>query len=214
MKVAGLIGKKLGMTRFFEEDGTNVAVTLIEVKPCVVTQIKTLEKDGYEAVQIGYELRQESKTKKAQLGLFKKINTEPRKHLAEFRGKIVVKTGEEEKPAEIGDELKVDQFTEGERVKISGKSKGKGFAGVVKRHGFAGGPKTHGQTDRVRAPGSVGASSYPSRVFKGMRMGGRMGGEKNTRRNVRIMRVDVEKNLIVVKGPVPGAINSFVRIWN
>ncbi len=214
MKVAGLIGKKLGMTRFFEEDGTNVAVTLIEVKPCVVTQIKTLEKDGYEAVQIGYELRQEAKTKKAQLGLFKIINTEPRKHLAEFRGKIIVINGEEEKPVEIGDELKVDQFAEGERVKISGKSKGKGFAGVVKRHGFAGGPKTHGQTDMERSPGSVGASSYPSRVFKGMRMGGRMGGEKNTRSNVRIMQVDVEKNLIVVKGPVPGAINSFVRIWN
>ena len=212
--MAGLVGKKLGMTRFFKEDGTNISVTLIEAKPCVVTQIKTLEKDGYEAVQIGYELRKESKSKKAQLGLFKKANTEPRKHLAEFRGKILLKNGDEEKPVEVGDELKVDQFVEGEKVNLSGKSKGKGFAGVVKRHGFAGGPKTHGQTDMERSSGSVGASSYPSRVFKGMRMGGRMGGDKRTLKNISIIQVDVEKNLIAIEGPVPGAINSFVKIWN
>ena len=212
--MAGIVGRKLGMTRFFKEDGTNIAVTLIEAKPCVVTQIKTLENDGYEAVQIGYELRKESKTKKAMLGIFKKAGTEPRKHLAEFRGKILMKNGDEEKPVEVGDEIKVDQFVEGERVSLSGKSKGKGFAGVVKRHKFAGGPKTHGQTDMERASGSVGASSYPSRVFKGMRMAGRMGGEKRTLSNISIIRVDVEKNLIAVKGPIPGAINSFVRIWN
>jgi len=212
--MAGLVGKKLGMTRFFMEDGRSIPATLIEAEPCVVTQIKTAENDGYNAVQVGYDIVKEYKSKHPQLAIYKKLGKEPRKHMAEFTVPITVVDGEEEKPVEVGMELTVEQFREGELVQISGKSKGKGFAGVVKRYHFAGGPKTHGQTDMHRSRGSVGASSYPSRVFKGMRMAGRMGGDKKTLKKIRILKVDSEKNLLVVKGPVPGAINSTVRIWN
>lgn len=212
--MAGLIGKKLGMTRFFMEDGKSIPATLIEVETCVVTQIKTDEIDGYNAVQIAYDIVKENKSKKPQLAIYKKLGIEPRKHMAEFEGPITVTDGEEEKPVEVGAELNVDQFKEGELVKISSKSIGKGFAGVVKRYNFAGGRKTHGQTDMHRSRGSIGASSYPSRVFKGMRMAGRMGGDKVTLKKIRILKIDLEKNLLLVKGPVPGAINATVRIWN
>ena len=212
--MAGLIGKKIGMTRFFTEDGRSIPATLIEAEPCVVTQIKTDETDGYNAVQVGYDIVKEDKSKKPQLAIYKKLGKEPRKHMAEFTNPMTVMEGDEEKPVEVGAELNVDQFQEGELVQISSKSKGKGFAGVVKRYHFAGGPKTHGQTDMHRSRGSVGASSYPSRVFKGMRMAGRMGGDKKTLKKIRILKVDLEKNLLVVKGPVPGAINATVRIWN
>jgi len=212
--MAGLIGKKLGMTRFFMEDGKSIPATLIEVETCIVTQIKTDETDGYNAIQIAYDIVKEDKSKKPQLAIYKKLGIEPRKHMAEFEGPITFMDGEEKKAVEVGAELNVDQFQEGELVKISSKSKGKGFAGVVKRYNFAGGPKTHGQTDMHRSRGSIGASSWPSRVFKGMRMAGRMGGDKITLKKIRILKIDLEKNLLVVKGPVPGAINATVRIWN
>jgi len=212
--MAGIIGKKLGMTRFFTEEGKSFPVTLVEAGPCVVTQIKTVESDGYDAVQVGYFSKKESKTNKSILGIFKKANVETRQALTEFRGQLTITDGEEEKPVEVGSELTIDQFKAGEKVRIRSKSKGKGFAGVVKRYHFKGGPGSHGQGDKLRSRGSVGASSYPSRVIKGMKMAGRMGGENSTIRDVQILEIDSEKNLLVLKGPIPGAINSTIRIWN
>ena len=203
--MSGLIGRKIGMTSIFDENGKNIPCTVIEAGPCVVTQVRTNEVDGYKALQLGFDDKSEKHTTKAAQGHFKKAGTDAKKRVVEF------KYFEEEH--NLGDVLTVDLFTEGEFVDVQGVSKGKGFQGVVKRHGFGGvGQATHGQHNRLRAPGSVGASSYPSRVFKGMRMAGRTGGENVTVQNLRVLKVVAEKNLIVVKGAIPGHKNSYVII--
>lgn len=207
--MAGIIGKKIGMTSIFSADGKNIPCTLIEAGPCVVTQVKTLEKDGYEAVQIGFGERKEKHSTKPMMGHFKKAGTTPKKKLVEFATFNDLK---------LGDEITVEAFAEGDFVDVVGTSKGKGFQGVVKRHGFSGvNDATHGQHNRLRAPGSIGASSWPSRVFKGMRMAGRDGGKTITIENLLIIKIIPEKNVIVVKGSVPGAKGSYLMIrkqWN
>lgn len=201
----GLLGKKIGMTSVFSADGKNIPCTVIEAGPCVVTQIKTVEKDGYEAVQVGFMPKSEKHTNKAEAGHFRAAGVQPMAHLVEFDGF--------DGDLKLGDTLTVDMFKENTYVDVVGTSKGKGFQGVVKRHGFGGvGQSTHGQDDRLRAPGSVGASSYPSRVFKGMRMAGRMGSDRVTMQNLVVLKVIPEYNLIMVKGSVPGAKNSIVII--
>ena len=203
--MSGLIGKKVGMTSIFDENGKNVPCTIIEAGPCVVTQVRTKEVDGYEALQLGFDDKAEKRATKAELGHFKKAGTSVKKKVVEFQGF--------ENNYKLGDTITVDFFTEGEFVDITGVSKGKGFQGVVRRHGFGGvGQTTHGQHNRLRAPGSVGASSYPSRVFKGMRMAGRMGAEKVTVQNLKVLKVVTEKNLLVVKGCIPGHKNAYVTI--
>lgn len=202
--MSGLIGRKLGMTSIFDENGKNIPCTVIEAGPCVVTQVRTLEVDGYEALQLGFDDKAEKQTTKALKGHFKKAGTSAKKRVIEFQGF--------EQEYKLGDQITVDHFEEGEFVDVSGTSKGKGFQGVVKRHGFAGSERTHGQQSMNRAPGSVGAASYPARVFKGMRMGGRMGGETVTVQNLRVLKVVKEKNLLVVKGAIPGHKNSFIII--
>jgi len=194
----GLIGKKVGMTSIYSAAGKNLPCTVLEVGPCVVTQVRTLERDGYEAVQLGYGERSEKHTSKAMQGHFKRAGVDPQRKLVEFRSFV-----QELQP---GDTLKVDDvFSEGEYVSVVGKSKGKGFQGVVKRHGFAGvGQATHGQHNRLRAPGSIGAASTPARVFKGMRMAGQMGNSRVTIENLEILKVMPEEGLLVVKGAVPG----------
>lgn len=200
--MAGIIGKKIGMTSIFSADGKNIPCTLIEAGPCVVTQVKTLEKDGYEAVQIGFGERKEKHSTKAMMGHFKKAGTTPKRKLVEFPNF---------NDSKIGDEITVEAFAEGDFVDVAGTSKGKGFQGVVKRHGFAGvGDATHGQHNRMRAPGSVGAASYPARVFKGMKMGGQTGNKRITAINLEVVKVLAERNIIVVKGSVPGAKGSIV----
>jgi large subunit ribosomal protein L3 len=203
----GLLGKKLGMSRIFSEAGEDFPVTVLQVGPCYITALRNNQSSGYDAVQLGFEEIPERKVKKPILGQFKKHNLNTFRYLREFRS-----TPEQVAVYNVGDEIKVDFFAEGEVVKVSGISKGKGFQGTVKRHGFGGGPKTHGQSDRLRAPGSIGQSSYPSRVFKGLKMAGRMGNEKVTVRNLRIIKVDVENNVLIVRGAVPGAKNGLVRI--
>lgn len=202
----GLIGKKIGMTSVYNSEGRNVPCTLLEVGPCVVTQVKTVDTDGYTAIQLGYGEKKEKNTPNALKGHFKKAGTSPKAKLVEFR--------DAEGDFNLGDALKAeDVFEIGEYVDAIGTSKGKGFQGVVKRHNFGGvGQATHGQHNRLRAPGSIGAASYPARVFKGMRMAGRMGGEKVTVQNLKVLKVVPEKNLIVVKGCVPGHKNSYVII--
>ncbi|ASF44329.1 MULTISPECIES: 50S ribosomal protein L3 [Capnocytophaga] len=203
--MSGLIGKKVGMTSIFDENGKNVPCTIIEAGPCVVTQVRTKEVDGYEALQLGFDDKAEKRATKAELGHFKKAGTSVKKKVVEFQGF--------ENNYKLGDTITVDFFTEGEFVDITGTSKGKGFQGVVRRHGFGGvGQTTHGQHNRLRAPGSVGASSYPSRVFKGMRMAGRMGAEKVTVQNLKVLKVVAEKNLLLVKGCIPGHKNAYVTI--
>lgn len=203
--MSGLIGKKVGMTSIFSADGKNVPCTVIEVKPNVVTQVKTIENDGYSAIQLATEDKKEKHTTKALQGHFSKANAAPKRKLVEFTGF--------EQELNLGDSIDLNIFAEGEWVDVIGTSKGKGFQGVVKRHGFAGvGQTTHGQESRLRAPGSIGASSYPSRVFKGMRMAGRTGGERVTVQNLAILKVDAEKNMLVVKGSVPGAKGSYLII--
>ena len=194
----GLIGKKVGMTSIYSAAGKNLPCTVLEVGPCVVTQVRTLERDGYEAVQLGYGERSEKHTSKAMQGHFKRAGVSPQRRLVEFNAF--------EQELQPGDTLNVDDvFTEGQFVSISGKSKGKGFQGVVKRHGFAGvGQATHGQHNRLRAPGSIGAASTPARVFKGMRMAGQMGNSRVTIENLEILKVLPEEGLLVVKGAVPG----------
>ena len=202
--MSGLIGKKIGMTSIFDENGKNIPCTVIEAGPCVVTQVRTKGVDGYEALQLGFDDKNEKHSTKAATGHFKKAGTVAKKKVVEFKF---------ENEYNLGDVLTVDVFTEGEFVDVQGTSKGKGFQGVVKRHGFGGvGQATHGQHNRLRAPGSVGASSYPSRVFKGMRMAGRMGGENVKVQNLRVLKVVSEKNLLVVKGAIPGHNNSYVII--
>ncbi len=202
----GLLGKKIGMTSVFSAEGKNIPCTVLEAGPCVVTQVKTVESDGYNSVQIAYGEKKEKSTSAAMKGHFKKANTTPKRNLVEVDGLSDKK---------IGDEVNVEIFTEGAWVDVTGLSKGKGFQGVVKRHGFAGvGDATHGQHNRLRAPGSIGAGSDPSRVFKGTRMAGQMGNTKTTIQNLKVMKVYPNENLIVVKGSVPGAKGSVILISN
>lgn len=204
--MSGLIGKKIGMTNIFNPDGEVVPVTVIMAGPCKVVSIRTKEKDGYDALQLGFGEKKEKNISKPVLGQFKKNGITPGKVLKEFRKFNVA-------DYKIGDEIKADFFTEGEVIKVRGRSKGKGFQGVMRRHGFGGvGGTTHGQSDRLRAPGSIGASSYPSRVFKGQRMAGRTGNENVTMSNLKVIKVVADQNLIMVKGSVPGAINSIVEL--
>ena len=203
--MSGLIGKKIGMTSLFDEGGKNLACTVIEAGPCVVTQLKNNEKDGYDSVQLGYFDKKESRLNSAEKGHARKANTEPKSKVVEFKGF--------EDELKVGDIVNVNHFVEGEFVDVSGISKGKGFQGVVKRHGFAGvGQSTHGQHNRLRAPGSIGAASYPARVFKGMRMAGQTGNSKVTVQNLKVLKVVPEKNLLVLKGAIPGHKNSYVII--
>ena len=201
----GIIGRKVGMTSVFTEDGVNVPVTVLEAGPCVVAGIRTEDKDGYSAVQLGFEEKKEKHTNNAELGQFKKAGIKPMRKLIEFR--------DYEGEVNLGDEVNLSFLEEGEFVDVVGTSKGKGFQGVVKRHGFGGvGQRTHGQHNRERAPGSIGASSYPSRVFKGMRMAGRTGGDRVKALNLQVVKVLEDKNLLLVKGSVPGANGSYVII--
>ena len=201
----GIIGKKIGMSQVFEQNGNLLPVTVIEAGPCQIVQVKTPEKDGYSAVQMGFDKKPEKRVSKPLLGHFKAANAEPYRFLSEIRDF----EGENRKPGEM---VTVDIFKVGDTVKVTGISKGKGFQGVVKRYNFRGGPKTHGQSDRYRSPGSIGASAYPSRVIKGMRMAGRMGNDQVTVRGLSIVKIDAENNLLYVKGAVPGAKNSIVTI--
>jgi len=202
----GILGKKIGMTSIFNAEGDLVTVTVIKAGPCKVVSLRDKEKDGYSAVVVGFEERKEKHLSKPVLGQFKKNNVSPLRTVKEFRNF-------DEGSFKVGDEIKVDLFKVGELVKVSGKSKGKGFQGVMKRHNFGGvGGTTHGQSDRLRAPGSIGASSYPSRVFKGQRMAGRKGFENVTVRNLQVVKIIPEDNLIMVKGAVPGSINSIVEL--
>ena len=201
----GLIGKKIGMTQVFGEQGTMIPVTVVEAGPCVVTQVKTEENDGYSSVQLGFGERKEKHTNKPRKGLFEKAKTSPKRLLSEFE------------PIQgfdyqVGQEFGASIFKEGDMVNITGTSKGKGFAGVIKRHGFSRGPVTHGQKEYLRAPGSIGQASDPSRGFKGMRMAGHKGVEKVTVKNLEIVGIDNEKNQLMIKGSVPGVNNSFVVI--
>ena len=203
--MSGLIGKKIGMTSIFDENGKNIPCTVIQAGPCVVTQVRTEEVDGYSALQLGFDDKAEKRANKAEIGHAKKAGTSPKKKIVEFQNF----SGDHQ----LGDTLDVSLFNEGEFIDVIGTSKGKGFQGVVKRHGFAGvGQSTHGQHNRLRAPGSIGAASYPARVFKGLRMAGRMGGETVTVENLQVVKVDAEKNIIVVKGCVPGHKNAYVTV--
>ncbi|MCL2041909.1 MAG: 50S ribosomal protein L3 [Bacteroidales bacterium] len=205
--MSGLIGKKIGMTSVYNENGKNIPCTVIEAGPCIVTQIRSKDKEGYDAIQLAFDEKKEKRTTKALMGHFKKTNTTPKKVLMEFT------RFEEGHRKQLGETLKVDVFVEGEFVDVVGTSKGKGFQGVVKRHGFSGvGQSTHGQHNRLRAPGSIGASSYPSRVFKGIRMAGRTGGDTVKMINLQVVKIIPEKNLIVVKGAVPGCNGSYVKV--
>ncbi len=203
--MSGLIGKKIGMTSIFDENGKNIPCTVIQAGPCVVTQVRTEEVDGYEALQLGFDDKKDKNASKAALGHFKKAGTDVKYKVVEFR--------EYEGEYKLGDTISVDLFTEGEFVDVTGTSKGKGFQGVVKRHGFGGvGQASHGQHNRMRAPGSIGNASYPGRVFKGIKMAGQMGGDRVKVENLRVLKVLADKNLLVVKGAVPGHKNSYVII--
>ncbi len=202
----GIIGKKVGMTQIFDDEGNAVPVTVIEAGPCYVTQIRIADRDGYIAVQLGFGETKPKRLTQGQLGHLRRNNLPALKYLREFRlrdGDVDVAEGQE---------IKVDVFAKGERVDVIGTSKGRGFAGVVKRHGFSGGPKTHGQSDRERAPGSVGMCQFPGRTLKGHRMAGRMGNERVTMQNLEVMVVDPERNLLAVRGSVPGANDGVVLI--
>ncbi|WP_417430896.1 50S ribosomal protein L3 [Halpernia sp.] len=208
--MSGIIGKKIGMTSLFDENGKNMPCTVIQAGPCSVLQVRTIEKDGYKAAQLGFDDKSEKNVGKALIGHFKKAGSTPKAKLVEFYNEFV-------DDLKVGDEVKVNLFAAGEYVDVTGTSKGKGFQGVVKRHNFGGVMQaTHGQHNRLRAPGSIGAGSDPSRVFKGMRMAGRMGGNQVTVQNLQVLKVDEEQNLLVVKGAIPGAKNSYViiRKWN
>lgn len=204
--MSGIIGKKLGMSSVFGTEGELIPVTVIQAGPCKIVTVRTQEKDGYSALQLGFGDRKEKNISKPVLGQYKKNELTPAALLREFR-----LTSDSE--LKVGDEVKVDLFKEGEKIKVRGLSKGKGFQGVMRRHGFGGvGGTTHGQSDRLRAPGSIGASSYPSRVFKGTRMAGRTGYENVTVSNLKVVKILPEENIILVKGAVPGSINSFVEL--
>ena len=203
--MSGLVGKKIGMTSLFDDKGKNIPCTIIEAGPCIVTQIKNNVKDGYESLQLSFEEKKIKLTNKSLTGHFEKAKTTPKKKSMEFKSF--------DQDFNLGDKINVDLFQEGEFVDISSISKGKGFQGVVKRHGFSGvGQATHGQHNRLRAPGSIGAASYPARVFKGMKMAGRMGGKKVKVLNLKIFKILPEKNIIIVQGAVPGHTNSYLKI--
>lgn len=216
--MAGIIGKKIGMTSIFDENGINVPCTMVEAGPCVVTQLKTEDKDGYESVQIGFENKNLKKSIKSEIGHLKKSKTSPKKIYKEFPAFSISEFDDEGnttvKDIKVGDVLTASQlFNEGDFIDVSGKSKGRGFQGVVKRHGFRGvGDATHGQHNRMRAPGSIGAASYPARVFKGMRMAGRMGGENIKQQNLKVLKINKDNNLVYVSGSVPGYRNSYVTL--
>lgn len=200
----GIIGRKIGMTSIFSAEGKSMPCTVIEAGPCVVTQVKTQDRDGYDAVQLGFGARKEKNTPNALKGHFKKSNTAPKAKLVEFKGFDEFN---------LGDTVDVNLFSEGEFVDVTGTTKGKGFQGVVRRHNFAGvGQATHGQHNRLRAPGSIGACSYPARVFKGMRMAGQMGNKRRKQANLQILKVIADKNLVIIKGSIPGANGSTVTI--
>lgn len=202
---AAILGKKVGMTSLFTEAGVHIPCTVVEAGPCPVVQIKTMEKDGYSAIQVGFGEKKNANINKPLKGHFSKSGIKPTQYLKEFRGLP--------NEFQLGEELTVEQFKKGDKVKVVGTSKGRGFQGVVKRHHFGGvGLVTHGQSDRVRAPGSIGSSSYPSRVFKGLRMAGRMGGEQTSIRNLEIVEIIPEHNVILIKGSVPGPVNSLLEI--
>ena len=202
--MAGIIGRKIGMTSIYSAEGKALPCTLIEAGPCVVTQVKTTDRDGYDAVQLGFGERKEKNTPNALKGHFKKANTTPKSRLVEFKG-----FGE----LNAGDEIGASIFEAGEFVDVVGTTKGKGFQGVVRRHNFGGvGQATHGQHNRLRAPGSIGACSYPSRVFKGTRMAGQMGNKQRTQANLEILKVLAERNILIIKGSIPGANGSYVTI--
>jgi large subunit ribosomal protein L3 len=203
--VSALFGKKLGMTSVFDDTGVQIPCTVIEAGPCSVLKVKSTETDGYSAVQVGYEDIPERKSNKPLKGIFKKAGVAPKRYIREIRvvGAVVHKPG---------DTIDVSVFAPGDTVAVTGVTKGKGFQGAMRRHGFSGAQRTHGQSDRQRAPGSVGSSSYPSRVYKGMRMAGRMGGANLTVRNLRVVKVIPESNLLLIRGAVPGAVNGFVKI--
>jgi large subunit ribosomal protein L3 len=203
--MSGIIGRKIGMTSIYSAEGKSLPCTLVEAGPCVVTQVKTTDRDGYDAVQLGFGNRKEKNTPNALKGHFKKANTTPKSKLVEFKGFEALNAG---------DEVTVNIFEAGEFVDITGTTKGKGFQGVVRRHNFAGvGQATHGQHNRLRAPGSIGACSYPARVFKGMRMAGQMGNKQRTQGNLEILKVLAERNILIIKGSIPGANNSYVTIY-
>jgi large subunit ribosomal protein L3 len=203
--MSGIIGRKIGMTSIYSAEGKSLPCTLVEAGPCVVTQVKTTDRDGYDAVQLGFGNRKEKNTPNALKGHFKKANTTPKSKVVEFKGFEALNAG---------DEVTVNIFEEGEFVDITGTTKGKGFQGVVRRHSFAGvGQATHGQHNRLRAPGSIGACSYPARVFKGMRMAGQMGNKQRTQGNLEILKVLAERNILIIKGSIPGANNSYVTIY-
>ncbi|MDD2345853.1 MAG: 50S ribosomal protein L3 [Bacteroidales bacterium] len=205
--MSGLIGKKIGMTSVYDASGKNIPCTVIEAGPCVITQVKTVATDKYEAIQLAFDDKREKNTTKPLIGHFKKANTAPKRIVMEFT------RFEVENRKNFGEVIDVTIFHEGEYVDVSGKTKGKGFQGVVKRHGFSGvGDKTHGQHDRLRAPGSLGASSYPSRVFKGMKMAGQTGNKKAMMINLEVVKIFPESNIIVVKGSVPGSNGSYLKI--
>jgi large subunit ribosomal protein L3 len=203
--MSGIIGKKVGMTSIFDAEGKNIPCTVIEAGPCVVTQIRTVEKDGYSAVQLAYDEKKEKNTTAPLKGHFAKASTTPKRKLVEFKSFTDEKS--------LGDTVDVTIFQEGDYIDVVGTSKGKGFQGVMKRHGFGGvGGATHGQHNRLRAPGSLGASSWPSRVFKGMRMAGRTGGDRVKVQNLQVLKVYADQNLLVVSGSIPGAKGSYVII--
>ena len=203
--MSGIIGKKIGMTSVFDENGKNIPVTIVEAGPCAVTQVKTEDTDGYNALQLAYDDQSEKNVSSAMLGHFKKAKTAPKRKVIEFR--------DFDGDYKVGDEVKVDLFEEGEFIDVVGTSKGKGFQGVMKRHGFGGvGDRTHGQGDQERAPGSIGAASDPSRVFKGVKMAGRTGGSRVKTQNLKVVKVLTEKNMILITGSVPGPNGSYVIV--
>lgn len=204
--MSGLIGKKLGMTRIFDERGNSIPVTVIEAGPCFVTEVRTPDQHGYHAVQLGFLEKKQKQVNRPEAGHFDKAKVAPQRHLKEFR------LAGNSQDYQVGTALTVELFQAGEVVKVTSRSKGKGFQGVVKRHNFGGGSITHGQSDRVRAPGSIGSSSYPSRVFKGMKMAGQTGNRRVTVRNLRVVRIVPEMNVLMIRGAVPGARNGIVYI--
>ncbi len=204
--MAGIIGRKIGMTRVFDDAGKSVPVTVIVAGPCSVTQIKTEKTDGYDSIQMSFLDKKEKNTSKPEMQHFAKAGVKPKKVVKELKGFV------DAEKLKLGDNVTVEIFEEGQGVSVTGFSKGKGFQGVVKRHGFKGGPKTHGQSDRLRAPGSIGQSAYPARVFKGVRMGGRMGNRKVTLKKKKIIKIEPEKNILMIKGPVPGPNSGLVLI--
>ncbi|RPG58663.1 MAG: 50S ribosomal protein L3 [Flavobacteriales bacterium TMED191] len=216
--MAGIIGRKIGMSSFYDVKGKNIPCTMVEAGPCIVTQVKDIDTDGYASVQLGFDDKKSIKTTKSELGHAKKANTSAKKMYLEFENNFTETSDDgkvNKRDIKLGDIVNVDLFKEGEYVDVTSTSKGKGFQGVVKRHGFAGvGDATHGQHNRMRAPGSIGAASYPARVFKGMRMGGRMGGKKVTVKNLQVLKILKEKNVIILKGAVPGPNNGYLNITN